>query len=164
MVQGDERYRTGFATTYYKGAHAILVLFDLSNAQSMQQLESLWLPEIAQYAEKNVQVVVAANKCDLRQEKQQNLISQETLAVLGKHFASVPIFEISAKTSHNVNKCFETLIAHTMKRQAKAELYDDQVPTFDTVTTTTSTPKEKSSNVQEQSQGCAYKSKSHEDE
>ena len=60
---GEERFRT-IISSYYRGAHGILLIFDLTEIESFNNLNN-WLAEIEKNANKNVVKVLIGNKCDL---------------------------------------------------------------------------------------------------
>ena len=59
---GQERFRT-ITTSYYRGAHIILLCFDLTNMTSFNSLDT-WLKEIKINANNNVKIVLCGNKSD----------------------------------------------------------------------------------------------------
>ena len=61
---GQERFKT-ITPTYYKGADGIIVVFDLTNQQSYDNVKK-WLEEIEQYTSgKKVNKLLVGSKCDL---------------------------------------------------------------------------------------------------
>ena len=100
---GQERFRT-VVSTYFRGAHGILLLYDVTNRDSFKNLES-WLIEIEKNAKEKVLKILIGNKCDLTQDRE---ISTEE----GKAFAlrnGMEFMETSAKMNTNVSEAFETL-------------------------------------------------------
>ena len=100
---GQERFRTVVAT-YFRGAHGILLLYDVTNKDSFKNLES-WLIEIEKNAKEKVLKILIGNKCDLTDDRG---ISTEE----GKAFAlrnGMEFMETSAKMNTNVTEAFETL-------------------------------------------------------
>jgi hypothetical protein len=58
-----ERFRT-ITSCYYRGAHGVLLVFDVYNEQSFANLR-VWLRELDDYtARDNVARIIVANKCD----------------------------------------------------------------------------------------------------
>ena len=53
---GQEKYRT-ITTTYYRGAHVIMLVFDLTNEYSFTSLKH-WITEIKKYIEHNNFILV----------------------------------------------------------------------------------------------------------
>ena len=100
---GQERFRT-VVSTYFKGAHGILLLYDVTNKDSFKNLEN-WLIEIEKNSSDKVLKILLGNKCDLSDDRE--IQSEE-----GKAFAvrnGMEFMETSAKINTNVSEAFETL-------------------------------------------------------
>ena len=100
---GQERFRTVVAT-YFRGAHGILLLYDVTNKDSFKNLEN-WLIEIEKNAQEKVLKILIGNKCDLNDDRE--ITTEE-----GKAFAlrnGMEFMETSAKMNTNVTEAFETL-------------------------------------------------------
>ena len=100
---GQERFKNIIAS-YYRGAHGILLIFDVTDKDSFKNLSN-WLIEIEKNASKNVLKVLIGNKTDL-EEKRVITYNQ------GKEFADsygLKYIETSAKKNLNVNEAFEAL-------------------------------------------------------
>ena len=100
---GQERFKNIIAS-YYRGAHGILLLYDVTDKDSFKNLSN-WLIEIEKNANKNVLKVVIGNKTDLENRR---VITYNQ----GKEFADtygLKFLETSAKKNLNVNEAFETL-------------------------------------------------------
>ena len=52
---GQEKYQT-ITKTFYKGAHAVIVVFDLTNKKSFDDLKEQWFPEIENNCDEDVAV------------------------------------------------------------------------------------------------------------
>ena len=100
---GQERFKNIIAS-YYRGAHGILLLYDVTDRESFKNLSN-WLIEIEKNANKNVLKVLIGNKTDLEEKR---IISYNQ----GKEFADtygLKYVETSAKKNLNVTEAFETL-------------------------------------------------------
>ena len=100
---GQERFRT-VVSTYFKGAHGILLIYDVTNKDSFKNLEN-WLIEIEKNSSDKVLKILLGNKCDLNDDRE--IQSEE-----GKAFAvrnGMEFMETSAKMNTNVSEAFETL-------------------------------------------------------
>ena len=113
---GQERFKNIIAS-YYRGAHGILLLYDVTDKDSFKNLSN-WLIEIEKNASKNVLRVLIGNKCDL-EEKRVISINQ------GKEFADtygLKYIETSAKKNLNVTEAFETLGRELMAASAEKKI------------------------------------------
>ena len=113
---GQERFKNIIAS-YYRGAHGILLIFDVTDKDSFKNLSN-WLIEIEKNASKNVLKVLIGNKCDL-EEKRVISINQ------GKEFADtygLKYIETSAKKNLNVTEAFETLGRELMAASAEKKI------------------------------------------
>ena len=63
---GQERYRT-ITNAYYKGADGIIIVFDITNKESFDNIPS-WLQEIEKNVGEDVEIMVFANKSDITDE------------------------------------------------------------------------------------------------
>ena len=100
---GQERFRT-VVSTYFRGAHGILLLYDVTNKDSFKNLEN-WLIEIEKNSNQKVLKILIGNKCDLTEDRE--ITTEE-----GQTFANrngMEFMETSAKMNTNVSEAFTTL-------------------------------------------------------
>jgi small GTP-binding protein len=64
---GQENFHK-ITTSYYKGAQGIMLVYDVSDQKSMDNVE-YWIKNIKSHASDSVQVVLVGNKIDLRQSQ-----------------------------------------------------------------------------------------------
>jgi len=109
---GQERFRT-ITSSYYRGAHGIIVVYDITDAESFNNVKQ-WLSEIERYASEGVNKLLVGNKCDLANKR---AVPFEQ----AKQFAdglSIPFLETSAKNATNVEKSFLTMASEIKARVA----------------------------------------------
>ena len=97
---GHERFRT-ITTSYYRGAHGIAIVFDLSDRQTFEHVER-WLEEINKYAKENVMRFLIGNKSDLVDKRE---VSYEEVRVLANKL-NIYYVETSAKNNINISDFF----------------------------------------------------------
>ncbi len=118
---GQERFKT-ITSSYYKGAHGIILVYDITDKASFKDLEN-WLYEVESHADDNVVQLVVGNKKDLENERQVSTQEgQEYADSLGFKF-----LETSAKESVNVDQAFITMTKE-IKKRAKVIDDSDQQP------------------------------------
>ena len=101
---GDERYKN-ITSSYYRGANGILLLYNITNRESFDSLNS-WLTEIKKNANQNLSLILVGTNCDLENERK--VTYQE-----GKDFATkngIKFIEVSAKNNINVKEAFDILL------------------------------------------------------
>ena len=102
---------------YYKGSHAIIMVYDTSNRVSYNNINN-WFEEIKKHTQiNNLCMVLIGNKKDLRQEGNPNHIPYNEGLAKSKDIATtvydnkweVPFIETSALTGENISEAFDKL-------------------------------------------------------
>ena len=109
---GQERFRT-ITTAYYKGAHGIMLVYDITDKKTFTQISTTWLKTVKENATQNGEMILVGNKCDMDELRQ---VSQQE----GSHFATtnnMPFFECSAKSGFNVDQAFIAIANNLMNRE-----------------------------------------------
>lgn len=111
---GQERFRT-ISSTYYKGAHAILLLYDITNKHSFEHIDE-WIIEIQKFIDlEKIAGVLIGNKSDLNEKRcVRELDGKEKAEKLGMGF-----LETSAKDNINVENAFEYIIRESIRINKK---------------------------------------------
>ncbi|KAI6215076.1 Ras-related protein Rab-26 [Aphelenchoides besseyi] len=117
---GQERFRS-ITTSYYRDADAILLVFDVSNRTSFENIRN-WLTQIKEYAKETVEIVLVGNKADLGSQRK---VKTEEAKQLGAVYG-IPYIETSAKTGKNVNNVFE-LLARKLIGASNGQRVQDEV-------------------------------------
>ena len=97
---GQERFRT-ITKTYYKGAHGIILTYDVTDQNSFKNIRN-WIKQIEANAQTNVKKVLVGNKCD----KPDRVVTGEEGKKLADDYS---FFETSAKINQNVDEVFTYL-------------------------------------------------------
>ena len=101
---GHERFRT-ITYSYYRGANAIIIVFDLSDKQTFISITE-WLKQIEKHANENVFKFLVGNKSDLVDKRQ--ITYEEAKQYADDH--DLPYIETSAKEGININELFDSSI------------------------------------------------------
>jgi small GTP-binding protein len=102
---GEEKFRTLFPP-YIQGANAALILFDVTNKESLYGLEN-WVKIIDENAGDNVAKSFIATKIDLKDK--QEVAIEEANEFCKKHNMNKDVFITSSKTGENVTEAFLNL-------------------------------------------------------
>ncbi|XP_033745443.1 ras-related protein Rab-26-like isoform X5 [Pecten maximus] len=97
---GQERFRS-VTHAYYRDAHALLLLYDVTNKSSFDNIRA-WLGEINEYAQEDVVIMLLGNKSDSTADR---VIRTEDGEKLAREYG-VAFMETSAKTGMNVDLAF----------------------------------------------------------
>eukprot|EP01016_Furgasonia_blochmanni_P033115 TRINITY_DN3437_c0_g1_i2.p1 TRINITY_DN3437_c0_g1~~TRINITY_DN3437_c0_g1_i2.p1 ORF type:complete len:170 (-),score=32.85 TRINITY_DN3437_c0_g1_i2:123-632(-) len=101
---GQERFRT-ITHTYYKGAHGVIFVYDVTDMQSFQSLDN-WMSEVMVRADEGVRKMLVGNKCDIKDMRKVPYdYAQDWASKMGMTYQ-----EASAKTCENVDALFRIMI------------------------------------------------------
>lgn len=111
---GQERFKT-ITTAYYRGAMGILLVYDVCDEKSFNNIRS-WYSNVQQHASENVVLILVGNKSDMVDKR---VISTEQGQALADELG-IPFIEASAKTTDNVEETFFSLA-----RRVKENVYSE---------------------------------------
>ena len=95
---GQDKFRA-ITRNYYKGASGIILIFDVTNVKSYENIKK-WINEIKEEISEKVKIVLIGNKIDNVQERK---IGKEQGDKLASEIG-VKFFETSAKTGEGINE------------------------------------------------------------
>ena len=108
---GQERFRS-ITTSYYRGANAVLVVFDVTDLASFNNVSN-WSGEVSRHADEKCHRILVGNKCDLIAKR---VVTFEQANEFAKSVNMV-YREVSCKSSEQVNECFIELAAELLLAQ-----------------------------------------------
>jgi len=97
---GEERFRT-VVNSYYRGAHGVLLLYDVTNRSSFENIKT-WLTEIRRNAAEGVKIILVGTKIDLAGERK---VSDDQIQEFST-LTSLRSMQVSSKTGEGVKECF----------------------------------------------------------
>ena len=109
-VMGQRNFRELLMESYFKGAQALLAVWDVTRPETLRELPG-WI-EMAQEIAGPIPVVIATNKVDLSSTRN---IEAAELDDLARESGS-EWFTTSAKTGENVEAAFERLATELIRR------------------------------------------------
>jgi Ras-related protein Rab-5C len=110
---GQERYR-GMTPMYFRGAHAAVASYSITDEDSFTQLDS-WILSVRENSGTDTMLFIVGNKCDL--EDQRTVTTERGQAKATE--AEAVFFEVSAKTGDRIDELF-VVIAKSFLEKAKA--------------------------------------------
>ncbi|CAH0555967.1 unnamed protein product [Brassicogethes aeneus] len=108
---GQERFRS-VTHAYYRDAHALLLLYDVTNKTSFDNIRA-WLGEIREYAQDDVVIMLLGNKADCGSNR---AVRREEGERLAREY-NVTFMETSAKSGQNVELAFLAIARELKYRQ-----------------------------------------------
>lgn len=97
---GQERFRT-ITTAYYRGAMGILLVYDVTNKKTFENITN-WLRNIEEHAAEGVEQLLVGNKSD---QEDRRLITEEQGQLLAVQHG-IDFIECSALSGENVREAF----------------------------------------------------------
>ena len=110
---GHEKFRT-ITTSYYKSAHAIIILYDITQKASFDHIRN-WITEIDKFGKQGVLKVIVGNKLDMENNRKITKEAAENLAL--KY--GIKFWEVSAKDNTNIEEMFLDTIKTLLEKNSK---------------------------------------------
>ncbi|TQD93650.1 hypothetical protein C1H46_020753 [Malus baccata] len=102
---GQERFGT-VISSYYRGAHGIILVYDVTRRETFTNLLNIWAKEVETYSTNPECIkILVGNKVD--RENERAVTREEGMALAQEH--KCLFLECSAKTRENVQQCFKDL-------------------------------------------------------
>uniref|UniRef100_A0A1X7U0Q0 Uncharacterized protein n=1 Tax=Amphimedon queenslandica TaxID=400682 RepID=A0A1X7U0Q0_AMPQE len=134
---GQERFRT-ISPSYYAGAHAIIIVYDMTDRKSFVEIKQYWIKEIAvQFgddADHHLPIMLIGTKADLAKsigDDEQKLVKKQDVLDLKKEYdRMLGPYECSAVSGKNVDKAFNRIAEELVSRNTLgiSNHYDTYVP------------------------------------
>jgi Ras-related protein Rab-21 len=100
---GQERFRA-IAPIYYQRAKGAVIVYDITDKATFDRVVA-WVTELKKFADPDIAIVIAGNKCDRENQRQipQAMAAEYAKSVNAQHFST------SAKTGRGVEEMFTAL-------------------------------------------------------
>ena len=100
-------------TLWIKAREGFLFVYSVDNRKTMEDLDHFHRLYLMTYPNRDVPLILVANKIDLLNKRE--ITTEEGMALANKYNAEY--YEISAKTGHNVDNAFSCLIRKLRKKR-----------------------------------------------
>ncbi|MCQ2817674.1 MAG: GTP-binding protein [archaeon] len=95
---GEERYRAA-NTLYYRDAHIAVLVYDITNKSTYEEITKYWLPQVKENSPENTIIIICGNKSDLYEYE--DVDSEEVTTFCEDN--NVKFYLVSAKTGSGIN-------------------------------------------------------------
>ena len=102
---GQEKFHS-LGKHFYKDSYVVILVYDITNQESLDSLKTMWYPDLKKYGEKYQVLAVVGNKCDLYESD--NLADEEQAKAFAKEINGTFMLT-SAKSGDGIDKLFDTL-------------------------------------------------------
>jgi small GTP-binding protein len=115
---GQERFRS-IVSSYYRGTHSVLMVYDMTCEQSLQNCIDYWHGEAQRYCSptEDIPVILIGNKSDLfyktSEEHQARIMERANQFALDTN--NMAHVQTSAKTGENIEAAFESIVEKMMR-------------------------------------------------
>lgn len=113
---GQDRFRT-ITTTFYRGAHAVVVVFDATDLLSFETALSDHLQDAKRHITAGTPIFLVGNKCD-----HQGIIAEDVIKNTATSHGLQGYYMVSAKTGHNVDHLFSSVTNTLLETSLKSSL------------------------------------------
>ena len=102
---GQEQYRS-LGRHFYKDSYVIILVYDITNRESFENLKIIWYKDLLKYNEKYTILAVVGNKNDLYEIEK---VSEEEGRNYAKEINAIFML-VSAKNGDNINNLFNDIV------------------------------------------------------
>ena len=103
---GQEKFHS-VGKHFYKDAYIVCLVYDITSQDSLEQLQTIWYPDIKKFGEKYTILAVVGNKSDLYEND--NLADENHAKEFAQSINAIFMLT-SAKTGDGIEKLFDTLV------------------------------------------------------
>ena len=121
---GQERFAP-IVTSYYRGAHAVVLVYDVSDPETLDAAVDKWLQQVSMYARPNAPVLLVGNKsdlCDHGDSKLDNFVTPSMVQeAVERSCCQERVFATttaSAKSGDKVQDLFQTLAEYMLEQES----------------------------------------------
>ena len=113
-TNGTDRYKS-LNETLYKKADGCLLVYDITNRRSFEQIKDYYIPKIKEKCQQNIFILLLGNKNDMEDKRIVSFKEGNTLALENKFIFK----EVSCIKNENVFETFQNIIENTFNIKKK---------------------------------------------
>lgn len=116
---GQEKFRS-ISSTYYRGADAIFLVYDLTNPDSFQEIKEFWIKEVEKYGLEVPTLLLVGNKTDLEGQRAIEPFEDNKYSFqIGHTKKEARVVEVSAKEDRGVEELFQSVAQEYVERKER---------------------------------------------
>eukprot|EP01100_Stratorugosa_tubuloviscum_P012538 TRINITY_DN5993_c0_g1_i1.p1 TRINITY_DN5993_c0_g1~~TRINITY_DN5993_c0_g1_i1.p1 ORF type:complete len:219 (-),score=75.18 TRINITY_DN5993_c0_g1_i1:64-666(-) len=108
-TDGQERFITIDNPSFFRGAHGIIIFFDITNLDSFNNAKT-WIQQIERNTPKTVSKILIGTRCHLTENRLVTSLEAQTFV----NPFSIPYIEISIETLINIEQSYMTLLENIL--------------------------------------------------
>jgi small GTP-binding protein len=118
-IAGLDRFQT-ITSSYYRGVHAVLLLYDICDIRTFQHVQTRWLGQIQKHSPPNIPVLLVGNKLDsVEHSMDKRQVERKEAEQFAKEHG-MEFIETSAKIGTNIQQAFIQLASCVFARNVIA--------------------------------------------
>ena len=111
-TNGTDRYKS-LNETFYKKADGCLLVYDITNRRSFDQIKDYYIPKIKEKCHKNIIILLLGNKKDMKEMRKVSWEEGNALALENNYIFK----EASCIENENVFDTFQNIIENTFNKK-----------------------------------------------
>lgn len=123
---GQEKYR-GMVPIYYRGSKIVIIVYDITNSDSYEDVLKYWTKEIKENIIDNPLVCILGNKTDMEENRQVNYVDASNYCEENNYL----FYEISAKTGDNITEFFNKVCKYVIDNKLDQKKSTDDIVEID---------------------------------
>ncbi|ORX95905.1 ras-like GTP-binding protein RYL2 [Basidiobolus meristosporus CBS 931.73] len=112
---GQERFRS-MAPMYYRGANAAIIVYDITNRKSFEEIE-VWLKELQKNMTEDLIIHIVGSKFDLASTRREVTLDEAVEFVDRTVGAGYTVHEVSAKDDEGVDEIFVQIARQLVEKE-----------------------------------------------
>ena len=125
---GQEKFRS-LGKNFYKDSYIILMVYDICDRKSFENIKKIWYPDIKEFGEKFHVIALVGNKSDKYEE-------EEITELEAKNFADeikAKFFIVSANSGDGIDNMFQTLADNFFDEEFKSKVDESREERYNSI-------------------------------
>jgi small GTP-binding protein len=125
---GQEKFRS-LGRSFYKDSYIILIVYDICNRASFENIKEIWYPEVTSNSEKIRIIAIVGNKKDKYEEEE---VTDQEASSYAKEI-NANFFLVSANSGDGIDYMFEKLIDNYFDEEFMCKVEESKEERIDSI-------------------------------